>query len=154
MQKPVLAFLGAMVLLCSNTWAQSRIDPAAATFGKALSQVMNSRNADQGIALLSPDAALVDPFGKLSTGKQAERDFFELAFKLNPNATFAFKPVASHINGNTMWLLATAAWTPSGNTAGAKPVETHVAYVLVRQGKAWKVQMLSVGFNGQPPIGR
>jgi ketosteroid isomerase-like protein len=121
----VFALLATLVVVCGTASAQTEIDPQAEKFAKAFAEAMNSRNADRGIALMAPDAVLVDPFGKASTGKQAERDFFELAFKLNPNATFALKPVASHTSGNMMWILGNAVWTP--NTPGPKPLEAHAA---------------------------
>jgi ketosteroid isomerase-like protein len=146
MQKALWALLAAPLALFGPAQAQTKIDPEVETFAKALMEAMNSRNADQAVALLSADSVLVDPFGKASTGKEAEREFFETAFKLNPNAAFALTPVALHKNGETIWVLANAGWAPIGNT-GAKPVTTHVAYVLVQEGDAWKAQMASVGFN-------
>jgi ketosteroid isomerase-like protein len=151
MQKFVWALLATMVVVCSTASAQTKSDPQANKFIQAFAAAMNSRNVDKGVALMTPDATLVDPFGKASTGKEAQRNFFELAFKLYPNATFALKPAASHTSGNMMWIVANAVWTPTGNTAGPIPLEAHAAYVLARRGGTWKLQMLLVGFNGQPP---
>jgi ketosteroid isomerase-like protein len=126
------------------------VDPQADSFTKAFEQAMNSRNVEQPMALLTDDAVIVDPRGKATFGKLADRDFFELAFKNNPNATFTAKPIASHTSGNMMWIVAEGVWTPTGNTVGAKPLQSHTAYALERQSDTWKLQMLSVGYNAPP----
>jgi ketosteroid isomerase-like protein len=141
--------LGSPMVVPPASAQTAKIDPQAQRFVDALAQVMNSRNADQGVALFAPDAVLVDPFGKVSIGKDAERVFFDLAFKLNAGATFTATPIASHVSGNMMWILANAGW--AGRKDASQPkVTTHVGYVLVRQGKAWKAQMLTVGFDAPP----
>jgi len=126
---------------------QAKVDPEADNFTKAFAQAMNSGDVERPMALLTDDAVIVDPRGKATFGKQSDRDFFELAFKNNPNATFTAKPIASHTSGNLMWVLAESLWTPTDNTAGAKPLASHTAYALERQGDTWKLQMLSVGYN-------
>jgi ketosteroid isomerase-like protein len=71
----VLMLVTATAVASTSAWAQTKIDPQVEEFAKAITKAMNSRNADEAVALLTPDAVLVDPFGKASTGKQAEHDF-------------------------------------------------------------------------------
>ena len=135
------------------TQAQTKVDPQARTFLDKLSHVMNDHNAREGVSLFAQNAVLVDPFGNVSTGQSAETNFFNNAFKVNGNAKFSVTPIASHASGDMMWILAKARWTPADNSAGAKPLGTHIAYALVREDGTWKANMLSVGTNVPPPSG-
>jgi uncharacterized protein (TIGR02246 family) len=134
--------------------AQQKPAPAATAMARAqaftaeVNSTFNKKDPAAVAALFTADALLVGPDGTRVQGRKALVAYFTTTFGTWGNFTYTATVKEAHPIGNGMWADVSSTIQTSGP---AGTLKSHLADILIPEGKGWKLRFVSVGPDAAPP---
>ena len=122
---------------------------------KKYDEAFNKNDAAAVVALFTEDAVYVTPTGPIYGREAIEESYADFFQKWHPSGHIGmpdqYSPHVIGTAGNEIWLNGEWSATLQAETGEPIPIKGHWSEILVRDGDAWKVQMLAWNTTPAPP---
>jgi ketosteroid isomerase-like protein len=122
---------------------------------KKYDEAFNKNDAAAVVALFTEDAVFVTPTGPVYGREAIEKWYADFFQQWHPSGSIGmldqYSPHLIGTAGNEFWSNGDFSMTLQAETGEPIPLKGYFSEILVRDGDAWKVQMLAYNTTPEPP---